>query len=102
MSDRSLIAKVEFILEMVENIERIIKRHGGVVKAISDFEGQMALLMGLAQIGETLRKIDNGILSEHDLLQDKEGAYYTRNYIVHDYEGVDPAYNRKYFKRLSA
>jgi len=48
--------------------------------------------MAVAQIGETLKKIDDEILKKFDLLQDKEGAYYTRNYIVHDYEGVNLAY----------
>lgn len=49
----------------------------------------MAVLMGLSQIGETLKKLDDEIVVKYDLVKDKEGAYYTRNYIVHDYEGVD-------------
>jgi hypothetical protein len=56
MSKQSLQAKIEFIVEMVDNIDAIAKRHGGIVKALEDFEGQMALLMGLSQIGETLKK----------------------------------------------
>ena len=82
-------AKVEFLLEMIENIDQIIKRHGGIVKALEDFEGQMALLMGLSQIGETLKKLDDTLVKKYDLEEDRDGAYYTRNYIVHDYEGVD-------------
>lgn len=92
MSRKSLLAKIDFILEMCQNIKEIVKRHKGVVKAINDFEGKMAILMGIAQIGETLKKIDDEILEKYDLQKDKEGAYYTRNYIVHDYEGVDLAY----------
>lgn len=92
MSSHSLIMKAEFILEIITNIENIVKRHGGVVKAIDDFEGQMAILMGIAQIGETLKKLDNEVLVKYDLIKDKEGAYYTRNYIVHDYERVDLAF----------
>lgn len=92
MSKHSLLAKADFMLEMIEKIENITKRHGGIVKAIEDFEGQMAILMGIAQIGETLKKLDDEVLAKYDLTKDKEGAYYTRNYIVHDYEGVDPAY----------
>ena len=88
MSRKSLLAKIDFILEMCQNINEIVKRHKGVVKAINDFEG----IMGIAQIGETLKKIDDEILEKYDLQKDKEGAYYTRNYIVHDYEGVDLAY----------
>jgi len=89
MSKKSLIAKVDFMIEMCENIEEISKRHGGIVKALEDFEGQMAILMGISQIGESLKKIDDSFVQKYDLTQDKEGAYYTRNYIVHDYEGVD-------------
>ncbi len=82
-------ARIEFILEMIENIEKIVQRHGGITNALNDFEGQMALLMGIAQIGETLKKIDDDVLRQYKLLEEKEGAYYTRNYIVHEYEGVD-------------
>lgn len=95
MSKYSLNAKIEFILEMIENIEKIIKRHGGVTKSLNDFEGQMAILMGLAQIGETLKKIDDDILKKYELLEDKQGAYSVRNFIVHDYEGVDLGYIEK-------
>jgi uncharacterized protein with HEPN domain len=81
--------KIEFILEMIENIEKIVQRHRGIVNALNDFEGQMAIFMGLAQIGETLNKLDDEVIQKYDLVEDKNGAYYTRNYIVHDYEGVD-------------
>jgi len=84
--------KAEFILEMINRIEYIVKKHGSVTKTLNDIEGEMAVLMAVAQIGETLKKIDDEILKKFDLLQDKEGAYYTRNYIVHDYEGVNLAY----------
>jgi len=82
-------AKVEFALEMIDNIELIVKRHKGIVKTLEDFEGQMAVLMALSQIGETLKKFDDTIVDKYDLQEDRDGAYYTRNYIVHDYEGVD-------------
>ena len=51
---QSELAKIHFILEQIDRIERIIRRHSGVVAAMEDFEGEMALLMGIAQIGETL------------------------------------------------
>ena len=84
--------KAEFILEMIERIEIIVSRHNGIINSLNDIEGQMAILMAIAQIGETLKKIDNNVLQKYDLLDDKEGAYYTRNYIVHDYEGINLAY----------
>lgn len=89
MSKKSVNSKIEFILEMVENIEKIVQRHNGIVDTINDFEGQMAILMGISQIGETLKKLPDDFVEKYDLKEDKEGAYYTRNYIVHDYEGVD-------------
>jgi len=89
MSKKSMQAKVEFALEMIDNIELIVKRHKGIVKTLEDFEGQMAVLMALSQIGETLKKFDDIIVEKYDLQEDRDGAYYTRNYIVHDYEGVD-------------
>ena len=81
--------KIDFILEMIENIEKIIKRHGGVVKALEDFEGQMAIFMGISQIGEVLNKFPEDFIQKYNLTEEKIGAYYTRNYIVHDYEGID-------------
>ena len=89
MSERSLLAKIDFILEMMNNIDKIVERHNGIVDSLNDFEGQMALLMAISQIGETLKKLDDFVIEKYDLKSDKEGAYYTRNYIVHDYEGVD-------------
>ncbi|PHQ65926.1 MAG: hypothetical protein COB99_01330 [Sulfurimonas sp.] len=89
MSSKSINAKIEFIIEMIDNIEEITKRHNGIVKTLGDFEGQMAVLMGLSQIGETLKKFDDDLVDKYDLRDDRDGAYYTRNYIVHDYEGVD-------------
>lgn len=89
MSSKSFKARIDFIIEMIENIEEIIRRHHGIVDTLEDFEGQMAVLMGLSQIGETLKKIDDEVVFKYDLVEDKAGAYYTRNYIVHDYEGVD-------------
>lgn len=104
MSKKSLLAKIDFIIEMIENIELIISRHNGIVETLEDFEGKMAILMGISQIGETLKKLDDSIIEQYDLKTDKEGAYYTRNYIVHDYEGIDLGFIenilREYLPRL--
>jgi len=37
MSKVSVRAKVDFVLEMIENIEKIIQRHNGIVKALDDY-----------------------------------------------------------------
>ena len=85
-------AKVEFILEMIDNIDFIVKRHKNITNALWDIKEQMAILMTIAQIGKTLKKINNDIIKKHDLVENKEGVYYTKNSIVHDYEGVDLAF----------
>lgn len=106
MSKKAQQAKIEFIIEMIENIELIISRHKGIVSSLEDFEGQMAILMGISQIGETLKKLDDSLVNKYDLVEDKEGSYYTRNYIVHDYEGVDLGFIenilRNYLPKLKA
>ena len=84
------LAKVEFILEMIENIETVCNRHSGVSKALDDeVEGRAALLMFLLQIGESLKKIDVNDVAKYDLDREIKGAYDVRNFIAHDYEGVN-------------
>ena len=92
--------KAEFIIEMINRVEFFVKRHNGIVNCLNDIEGQMAVLMAIAQIGETLQKIDDEVLKKYDLLEDKKGAYYTRNYIVHDYEGVNLAFIEKIIREF--
>ena len=84
------IAKVAFILEMIENIETVCQRHNGLSFALEDeVEGRAALLMFLLQIGETLQKLDVNELSQYNLEKEIKGAYDVRNFIAHDYEGVN-------------
>lgn len=55
MSEKSLLAKIDFILEMMNNINKIVERHNGIVDSLNDFEGQMALLMAISQIEKHLK-----------------------------------------------
>jgi len=81
------IQKIDFVIENIDNIEKIIQRHGGIVKALNDtVEARPAILMSLLQIGETLNKLEN---SYPKLDEDIKGAYEVRNFIAHDYMGVD-------------
>lgn len=90
MSADSVRAKAEFILKMLDNIETIIARHNGIVAALSDeVEARPAILMAWLQIGETLIKIDPAVLAQFDLETDAKGSYDVRNFIAHDYMGVD-------------
>jgi len=63
-------SKVEFVLEMIENIEKVINRHKGIVNALSDFESQAAILMFLMHVGESLNKLYNLAFIEN-ILRDK-------------------------------
>jgi len=86
VSDSTDLSRLEFILEMIEDIEYIIVRYKSISAAIEDRIGKHALLMCLMQIGESLNKIESPALK--DKLPVK-GAYDVRNFIAHDYEGVD-------------
>lgn len=90
MSADSIRAKAEFILKMLANIETIIVRHNGIVSALSDeIEARPAILMAWLQIGETLNKIETDVLVQFGLETDAKGSYDVRNFIAHDYMGVD-------------
>ena len=89
MSERKTAVQIDFLLEMIQKIEFIVKRHGSVVSALEDTEGQLALLMAVSQIGETLNKIEPNTIENLGLEEARKGAYETRNFIVHDYDGVD-------------
>lgn len=90
MSINSALAKCEFVLKMIDNINTIAKRHGGIVSALSDdIESRPAILMALLQIGETINKLDIELLKKFGLDNEAKGAYDVRNFIAHDYLGVD-------------
>jgi uncharacterized protein with HEPN domain len=85
MSPRPDAARLEFILEMISDIEDITRRHNGIRPAMSDKEGYHALMMCCLQIGEALGKIDSS--SYKDNLPVRM-AQYLRNLIAHDYLGI--------------
>ena len=90
MSKSTLEAQVAYLQKMISHIETILIRHEGTDNALSDeVEARAALMMSLLQIGETINKIDETLLEQFDLLADAKGAYSVRNFIAHDYEGVD-------------
>ncbi len=86
MSKLSDVSRLEFILEMIEDIEYTIKENHSVSKALENRIGKHALLMCLMQIGETLNKIKTPTLKEQLPVK---GAYDVRNFIAHDYQGID-------------
>jgi len=86
VSKRNDISRLEFILEMIDDIEYTIKQNRSLANALNDRMGKHALLMCLMQIGESLNKIQDETLKERLPVK---GAYDVRNFIAHDYEGVD-------------
>ena len=89
MSEKSYIAKSDFMLKMIANIYAVVDRHGGIVAALDDeIEGRPAVLMAFLQIGETLNRLDALVLRECGLERDAKGSYDVRNFIAHDYLGV--------------
>lgn len=92
-------SKYEFILKMIDDIEYAVSRHENVTEALSDRVTKPAILMSLLQIGETLGKMsfDNQILAEY-----AKGAYNVRNFIAHDYEGVNIAIIENIVRNLLA
>jgi len=62
MSHKGDIIRLHSINKYIADIETIIGNHGFVEKALSNMEGQYALMLCIAQIGELLNKNkDTGI-----------------------------------------
>lgn len=86
MFNETTLAKLEFALLMIGDIEKIVGRHSGLDSCLDDVEGHHAIMMCLLQIGKSLSKI-----------KEKEAAdklpvglaYKMRNVIAHDYLGVN-------------
>lgn len=81
--------KLKFILEKIDDLDSFLARYDSLGALLEDKMGFDATLMCLLQIGETLNKLENEY-AELDK-SDIKGAYEVRNFIAHDYEGVDKA-----------
>jgi len=83
---QTIVKKINFILHICET-------SGGIVKALDDEETTRAsIMMHFTSIAEQFDKLSKDgefdILSKFDK-QDLKGSYDIRNYIVHDYEGIN-------------
>lgn len=87
------IQRVQLILKKIEFIEAIVKERGSVTIALEDEQNSRAsLLMHLTSIAEQFDKLlHNGELEVLGYFEkeDIKGSYELRNFIAHDYEGVD-------------
>ena len=80
------IEKLKFILEKIDDLLFFKSKFKTITELLDDKMGYDATLMALLQIGETLNKLKDSLYS--DKLPIK-GAYDVRNFIAHDYEGVN-------------
>jgi len=88
-----MLKRVELILKKIENIEIIIKNAGNITSALNDeITYKPAILMHLVSIAEQFKKLQDDMdyetLSKFDK-DDIRGALAIRNFIAHDYEGVN-------------
>jgi len=79
--------KLHFILEKIEDINSFKNRFNSINELLNDKMGFDATLMCLLQIGESLNKLTKAYakLDKDDI----KGSYDVRNFIAHDYEGVN-------------
>jgi uncharacterized protein with HEPN domain len=81
--------RLDIILEKILFIENIVNQFGSITKALSD---NMIGKPHLIAIAEQFNKLKEGnefeILSKFDK-RDLKGSYDIRNFIAHDYEGVN-------------
>jgi len=85
--------RLEVILKKINFIEEIIVDSGNISKALEDEKSaRAAMMMHFTSIAEQFNKLAKDgefeILQEFDK-RDLKGAYDMRNYIVHDYEGLN-------------
>ena len=78
--------KLDFIVEKIEDIESFKARYKSIEDLLNDVMGYDATLMSLLQIGETLNKLRDESFAEKLPIK---GTYDVRNFIAHDYEGVN-------------
>jgi len=83
------------IEDKIDKIDEIIRQKGSIVAALNDETlARPAILMHLTSIAEQFGRLQNAleyeILSKFDK-EDIRGAFAVRNFIAHDYEGVNLA-----------
>ena len=83
------------IREKIEKIDDIVKEYGSIVSALEDERlARPAILMHLISIAEQFGRLQKDM--EYHILEkfekeDIRGAFAMRNFIAHDYEGVNIA-----------
>ena len=88
MSKNSDIKKLEFILEKINDAISYKDSFKSIENLLNSKIGFDATNMCIMQVGETLNKLSEDFIKKYNHLPIKE-SYLTRNYIAHDYEGVN-------------
>jgi len=93
MYDPKALGRIEVIKKKINFIHNIVAEKGSVIQALEDEQNARAsILMHLTSIAEQFDKLlhsgELDILSNFDK-QDIKGSYELRNFIAHDYEGID-------------
>jgi uncharacterized protein with HEPN domain len=87
------ISKIYLILEKIEYIEAIVNEAQTITTALEDMQTfRPAILMHLTSIAEQFEKLRKPTMYSYlDYFEseDLKGIYDVRNYIAHDYEGVN-------------
>ncbi len=93
MYEPKALDRIEIIKKKINFIHNIVAEKGSVIQALEDEQNARAsILMHLTSIAEQFDKLlhsgELDILSNFDK-QDIKGSYELRNFIAHDYEGID-------------
>lgn len=93
MFSEKALERVKIIQKKIRFIDAIVEEKGTVIEALEDEQNSRAsILMHLTSMAEQFDKLlHNGeleILSYFDK-QDIKGSYELRNFIAHDYDGID-------------
>ncbi len=84
---------LKLMLEKINAIEAIIYQYRGIINALEDETlARPAILMHLISIAEQFQRLQEAL--EYDVLskfdkEDVRGAFAVRNFIAHDYEGIN-------------
>ncbi len=93
MFNQKALQRVQTIAKKIDFIQQIVQDKGSIVTALEDeVQSRAAILMHLTAIAEQFDKLlHEGELEllSHFEKQDIKGSYDLRNFIAHNYEGVD-------------
>ena len=93
MCEQKDIEKLKLIVEKIELIEEIVKDFTAISLALKDKKmGKPSITMHLISMAEQFNRLKNdgayNVLSRFDK-NDLKGSYDIRNFIAHDYEGIN-------------